>query len=83
MIITVHNRMKVLTVLRLAVLALLVLLWFEYAPIGFEYVFGNAFLPGFKIIVALMSFGVLLYSALNCKKRLDFIYKMEEKSREH
>ena len=52
-------------------LLFIALLWFEFFPTLFEYLFGDLLKSSIRIITAIMSFSVLAYGADKCKKYLD------------
>ena len=79
--ITVNNKLKIIAIFKLFALALIILLLFEYIPILYENIFGNKHLHEVEIVVALLAFGALLYSSLDCKKKLDYLYEMEDRDK--
>ncbi|NOQ89113.1 MAG: hypothetical protein GQ550_09335 [Gammaproteobacteria bacterium] len=77
--ITVNNKFKFIAVFKLVVIASIVFLLFECVPMLFKNIYGSEYLREVKIAVALLSFGALLYGSLDCKKKLEALYEMEDR----
>ena len=65
------NKLNFKAVYLVSISAIIALLWFEFFPILFEYLFDDLLKSSIKIITGIMSFSVLAYGADKGKKYLD------------
>lgn len=65
------NKLNMKAIYIISISAAVALLWFEYFPVLFRYLFGDFLQSSIKVITAVISFLVLAYGIDYSKKNLD------------